>query len=376
MDVQASQLNRVIACNGSISMEASPASIELPTDDREDGLAAHHVATAVLTGMITDPLEYVERATPNGIYVTPEMAEYVAIYTDNISDMSYVGEAQIGVEQSIDFQIGTTGYVCRARSDWFAFDTDDLTLYIKDFKYGFRIVEPEGNWTLIAYAIGICARFGYKPNVIVFEIVQPRPHHRDGPVRKWSISAGELAAFYLVMVSTFERLDQNLHTGEHCRGCKALAICDAAKRAGYNSIEAASVVFTDLLTGDALANEIRTLRRASKMIEAKLTAYEELAIHQIDSSTLGAGQTVPGMHVEMGLGNRTFNGGLTPEVLSVLVGKPVEELTTRKTITPAALERLGVPEQVVNSISYRPTTKRKLIEYDANKAAKRLGFTS
>lgn len=371
MHVQASQLPRVIACNGSISMEASPASIELPADDREEGIAAHQVASAVLTGLISDPVEYVERKTGNGIFVTPEMAENVAVFTDHVANMGYTGEAIIGVEQDVTFEVGSTGYVIGARPDWFAYDTVAQVLHIKDFKYGFRIVEPYNNWTLIAYAIGIAARYNIQPQMIVVEIVQPRPHHSEGKIREWSFSRQEMTAFYLSLVGIFANLTNQLNTGEHCRQCKALAICAAAKNAGYNAIEASTVAFTDQLNGEALAYEIRMLRRAEQAIKLKLEAYEELAIYRIDHSVDGV-NAVPGFNSEQQYGNRAFNGGLTAEVLSIMVGKPVDQLTTRKLITPAALERLGVDENVVSKLTYRPPTRRKLVEFNPTKKAKKL----
>lgn len=369
MDIQASRLPLVLACNGSVSMEASPASIELPTDDREDGLAAHSVATAVLSGLISDPLEYVDRATPNGVFVTPEMAEHVAVYTDRIADMGYTGHAEIGVEQNVDFAIPNSDVVVRARPDWFAFDTGSLTLHVKDFKYGYRYVEPFENWTLLAYAIGICLRFNWQPAMIVFEIVQPRSYHSDGPIREWSISAEEMTVFCVVLFQKLASLKDELTTNPYCGSCRALAHCPAARQASYNAIDTSTHRFTDQITGPALAMEIINFRRAAKLIEERLAAYEELAMHQIDHAGVNS---VPGFNVEQQYGNRAITGGMTPEIVAIMTGRKVEEITTRKMITPAAMERLGIDEQVIKSFTYRPPTKRKLVEFDPSKAAKKL----
>jgi len=329
MHISATQLPRVVACNGSFSMEASPASIELPTDDRDEGIAAHHVAAATLTGLISDPVEMVDRQTRNGIFVTAEMSDHVAKFTDLITSRGYTGEAITGVEQPIDFQIPNSDVVVTCRPDHFAFDTGSGVLYIDDFKYGWRTVEPFNHWTLIAYAIAVWREVIPQHNVsmIVFTICQPRPLHRDGPVRDWTISGQELTALFVALCSVLANLQDVLNTGPHCRQCKALATCPAAREAGYNSIEAATVKFSDQIDGETLACEIRTLRRASDAIGLKLDAYEELAMHLIAQN---GPNTVPGFNSEQQFGNRTYNGGLTPEVISMLTGKPIDAITTRK----------------------------------------------
>lgn len=369
MRIPATQLPRVVACNGSHSMEASPASIELPTTDRDEGIAAHHVAAATLNGSISDPLDMVDRQTPNGIFVTADMAEHVGKFTDMIARRGYTDEAIIGVESEVDFEVPTTNIVITCRPDHYAFDTGSGVLHIDDFKYGWRIVEPFNHWTLIAYAIGVMHRHNWQPTMVVFTICQPRPLHRDGPIREWSISGQELTALFVALCSVLANLQDVLNSGPHCRKCKALAICPAAREAGYNAIEASTVKFTDQIVGENLASEIRTLRRASDAINLKLDAYEELATHLIQQNGPGF---VPGFTVEQQFGNRAFTGGLTPEIISIMTGKPIDQITTRKTITPAALERLGVPENVVQSLTYRPPTKRKLVEFDASKAGTKL----
>jgi len=369
MRITATQLPRVVACNGSHSMEASPASIELPTADRDEGIAAHHVAAATLNGLISDPVDMVNHQTPNGIFVTADMAEHIAMFTDMIARRGYTGEAIIGVETEVDFEIPNTNVVVTCRPDHYAFDTGSGVLHIDDFKYGWRPVEPFNNWTLIAYAIGVMLRHQWQPTMVVFTVCQPRPLHRDGPVREWSISGQELTALFLALCSVLANLQDVLNSGPHCRKCKALATCPAAREAGYNSIEASTVKFTDQIVGEELSAEIRTLRRAQEAISLKLDAYEELAMHLIAQN---GPNVVPGFTTEQQFGNRAFSAGLTPEIISIMTGKTIDQITTRKTITPAALERLGVSENVVKSLTYRPPTKRKLVEFDVSREAKKL----
>lgn len=364
MDINATSLPRVIGCNGSVAMEPSAVSVASPTEDAQEGTAAHSVASAVLSGLISDPLEYVERPTPNGIFVTPDMAENVAKFTDYIQARGYDAPAQMFIETPIDFGVPNTNIVIRARPDVIAFDPGSNTLYIDDFKYGWRIIEPEDNWVLLAYALGACFRWNWTPARIVMTIHQPRPYHRDGGIRSWPISYELLMQRWSILFGFLSNLDKTLNTGPHCRKCKALAICPAAREAGLNSIEASNVVFSDKIPDDALAFEIENLRRASKMIEMRLTAMEELAVHRIEN-----GGQVGNLTVEQSYGHRTWTGGTTYETLLTATGL---DLRANKLQTPAAAIRAGADEAVVTALSYRPPTSKKLVQFDASKRANKL----
>lgn len=365
MDIPATSLNRVIACNGSVAMEPTAVSIASPTEDAREGTAAHTVASAVLSGLIADPIEYVDRATPNGIFVTAEMAEHVAKFTDHIQSRGYEGTAQIHVETPFDFGVPNTQIFIRMRPDFVAYDPVANTLYIDDFKYGFRTVEPEDNWVLIAYALGVCFRFNWQPVRIEFRIHQPRPYHRDGPVRLWPTNYETLMQRWSILYGVLCNLDNGLHSGPHCRKCKALATCAAAREAGLNAVEASNVVFSDQIPNDALAFEIENLRRAEKMIEMRLAAIEELAVHRIEN-----GQAVGDLTVEQNYGHRTWNGGTTYETLLAATG---HDLRVGKLKTPAAAIRENkIDENVVAGLSYRPPTSKKLVHFNATKRANKL----
>jgi hypothetical protein len=368
LNIDATQLPRVLVCNGSVLMEASPASINTPIEDAQEGTAAHFIAASVLSGKFTDPLEWVDRQTPNGIYVTPDMGEHVATFTNFIQHRNAAIPGHIFyVEANIDFDIPNSEVVIRARSDAITYDPATWTLYIDDFKFGWRIIDPVENWTLIAYALGICRREGWQVARVVMTIHQPRPYHPDGKQRSWSISGEELAAFGITLAAKLSNLTNELRTSPHCHKCRALATCHAASMAAQNSIDAISIPFQDTITNDVLSFEIFNMRRAQDAIKDKLGAYEELAKHRIKT-----GEQVPSLAVEPTLGNRAYVKGITPETIALLTGKPIDEITTRKPITPAALERMGVSEETITAFTYRPPTGEKLVKFNPSKKAQKL----
>lgn len=365
-EITATNLPRVLACNGSLLMEASPASIATPQEDREYGIAAHFVAMSVLFGLQSDPVEWVDRQAPNGTYVTPDMVENVGKILDTLAARGYVAQAERALELPCDFECG--GYTIRVRPDHIAYDAGSETLYVDDFKFGFRIVEPGDNWTLIAQALGMCKLKGWQPTKIVFTIHQPRAYHPDGPTRSATITSAELVALMVTLDMRLRALTDTLMTGPHCKNCRALSHCGAARLAGYNAIEASTIAFVEDIPNDVLSYELDNLYRARDAINNKLEAYEELAKHRLHES----GTSVPGWMIEQSLGNRAPLPGLTPEAIALMTGKSVDEITTRKLITPAAMERLKIDEQIVAAISYRPKTGEKLKRFDPSKVAARL----
>ena len=236
--------------------------------------------------------------------------------------------------------------------------------YIWDFKYGYSIVEVVNNFQLICYALGLFAKHEWNLGAVIVTIVQPRPYHPDGRVRSWTITkemAGNFWSHMIRAVTAAHDERSNAVTGDHCKYCKALHGCEAARRAGMNAVDVSlQPMGTNDPTGAELASELVTLRRAADAIKLRLDAIEAHAITEID-----ANRPIPGFSIDRAYGRRKWTGDLG--ALEMITG---ETLMETKPITPAEAERRGISRDVIKQFTTTPETGRKLVQRDASEKAK------
>jgi len=325
---------------------------------RDEGIAAHYMAEQVYKGAVTIE-EMVDRKAPNGVYMTDDMAEYVQYYLDCLPDV--IGQMEVQCDHS------GTGYQVNGRADFRCATMTDL--HIVDFKYGWSIVEPEMNWTLISHAIATVTSMEQAPEKIIISICQPRPYHRNGKFRSWEITCLELFDLASRMQFVLSNPTDQLLTSDHCKRCEGLAGCPAAHKASMNAIDVADKAFNDTLPDEHLSNEIDVLRFAQTRIKNRLQAIEELAMHRIKS-----GQPIKNYIVEQGYGHPKWNDGVTPETLSAMTGKAMSK---PKILTPGQAKKAGLSEAVIKTLSTKPKTSLKLTRASANETAEKLfGKTS
>lgn len=359
LTVNADNLNRFMRCQGSRLLTVS--TVESATNPaRDEGIAAHWAACEVFNGRFS-LVELIDRKAPNGVYISAEMAEHISDYLHNIVDRktSFAG-------MEIDTSWTGPTLQVNGRADHISLSADGNILHVDDFKYGWRIVEPEENYTLIWHAIGWLMNNGQNrltPEV-VFTIHQPRPHHPDGKRREWRISYLECLNFYRDLSATFENPSDTLNTGEHCGKCPSLETCPAAQKAAMNAVDISELAFNDEMDNTQLSHTLDTLNRASKAIENRLKACEELAKHRIKQ-----GAIVENYTLQESLSNRNWKAGTTPELLQTLTGIDVAE---RKLPTPKQAEVKGISPEIVAVFCERKSTGTRLIRANADTTAKRI----
>ncbi len=352
----ATSLNRLMNCNGSRLMggENSPMNAAPIVDGRDEGNAAHWLAQRTFC---SDRIEndFIDQKAPNGFFITQDIAEHVGDYNN------YIEEHAGSVEFESSF--GNDLFQVNCRADHIG--VKNGILHIDDFKYGWRIVEPDMNWTLIAHAIGY---FIQNPQhtiaQIKFTVIQPRPGHPLGSVRSWQIDYGEFVKLWQKVYDTLSNLSEDLNTGSHCAKCPSLFNCPAARMASMNSIEASTVAHDDEIDNALLSFELDTLYRAKSALISRLEALEELAINRSMK-----GEVVENYAIERGLGNTTWAKGITPEMIEALTGVDV---VSGKMITPNQAIKKHANETAVKALTYRPQTGMKLKRIDANKKAQRI----
>jgi hypothetical protein len=353
LTTDATNLGRLMNCNGSRLMAAV-----LPPDNdpaaRDEGNAAHWLASMIFAGQ-ADPSAMIDQRAPNGFMIPLAMVDHA---------VDYVKSLDCG-EMECETSFGTDQWRIAARADHISWRPDIATLTIDDFKYGWRIVEPNANWTLIAHAIGYCLSRQIAPAVIILRIHQPRPHHPNGKLREWRCDYRTLRLYYDQINATLSAPTDTLATGTWCAKCHAEPTCPARRLSSYNAIDATAMAFDDMLSDDVLSHELDVLRLAKSTVSSRLDALEELASHRIKS-----GAVVPMYSLEHQYANTRWKTGMNAEFLSVATGidcrKPADA------ITPAEFKRRGGSEAVIKTMTERPMTGTKLVRSDADARAKRL----
>lgn len=374
--ITADELPLFMACNGSRLLPPFELPGEVSSVTRDEGNAAHWLAKVVFSEQHTIE-ELTDRKAPNGIFITHEIAEHVREYVQMLRDMR-VDPSDFS-DMEVETSFGNDQWRVNSRADHIFYSTvlayDPTTnvvnnepnvLVINDFKYGWRIVEPQDNWTLIAHAIGFCLVRALTPSRIDLVIHQPRPHHRDGHVRVFSLTYEQLCAKYAELAAALSSPSETLRTGSHCGICKANNNCAAADVGMYNAVD---VVMQTAISGNisdaALAQELDLLKRAQSMLNDRIAAREELAIHRIKS-----GGVVANYFLERELTNRQWKDGITLETLQAVTGKNLA--APSKIVTPKQAERLGVLPDIVNMFAERRPKGLKLVRQDAQKKAERM----
>ena len=360
-----------IGCPGSVPLEA-----HFPDDKSEQALegdTAHELAAQCITAAsgMSDPVEFVDRKLSTDVYVTPEMAEYVQEHLDFLGSIAPLEEWLI--EDKI--KIPTISVLQGGTPDAWHFHIPTGVLTIADLKYGWGIVEVFENWQLLNYAEGIRhllqseeGRF-QQIDRIDLVISQPRPYHPDGRVRTWSITSHELANYAAQLAASFVKActhEPPINTGKHCRDCKALRACPAAREAALNAVTVAGIAMLEEYTGAELAAELELFDHAEAALITRKAAIVSLATQRINSADV-----VPGWACKRSFGRQTWRPQVTIETIKSYGALMGIELTKEKPITPNQAKKAGLPESLVDQNSHTPETGVKLVRQDASATARK-----
>lgn len=361
-EISADDLPRFMVCNASKDMAASVPKTETDISSaRDEGIAAHYMAATVFRGE-KQLDELIDRKAPNGVYMTAEMSEHVnSFLTKRTKGQSYLLQVDYHTHYSFE-----PFWVVTGQCDMLEYD-EHCDVHITDFRYGWRIVEPEQNWTLVSHALAFLKQYREKihPHAIFhLSIFQPRPYHPAGTFRTWNISMATLQLLEGELIQALTTPSRQLVTSDHCANCKALAICPAARKAEMNAIDASDMKYEDTIDNDQLSFILDNLHRAETHIKDRLKAFEELARHRIKS-----GKVVNNYSVEFGLGNSRWKEGIDGDILKALTGK---DLRKPSLVTPAEAKRRGVDETTVTMLTERPQTGIRLVRVKANVKAEYL----
>lgn len=268
-------------------------------------------------------------------------------------------ESPVTCEQRIDWQTNSGVWIKGAYDISFAVGN---TLYVDDVKYGWALVNPENNWQLISYAIGIVIAKGFSYDEIVMRIHQPRPHHEEGTTREWRITYAKLLELKEVIEKRMEQLSQGedeLVTSLNCRYCPAAASCPAVSKAYFRSLEEVHNFLQDDLSDEELSFQLDLYDRMKDIFKVRISSLEALAVDRLNNNKL-----LPNYSIKKTYGNRTWSKGIDAEYIKMMTGKDIAKAGI---LSPAQAEKKGVSKTLIETLTKRHEKAPKLERGDTTK---------
>jgi len=353
LSLTATDLNRFAKCNGS-RLLGKVTRINQDTTVKDEGNAAHWLCEEDFKGNFKAD-DMIDKKAPNGIFITVGMIKDCEKY---LADIVGKGDTEL-VTSHTDNQ----HYEIRGRADHVCFEEN--TLFISDFKYGWKVVEPENNWTLISHALGWYDSVkGITPEKIVFRIYQPRGFHPQGALRTWEISHSELKDKFDELKTMLINPSDKVVTSEQCYKCSSMTQCPGNQIALTNSIDVAEIAYDSEVDNDQLSLIMDEIKRAKSVLNEAEVAYDDLAATRIRH-----GKIVPNYSLHTALGNNTWKKGMSVEVVTSLTNVDVSK---KAIITPNQAKKAGVSQEVIDAFCERPNKGIKLVRVDGSKKAEQL----
>jgi hypothetical protein len=358
-----SSAGRRVACPGSRALEAQYKTHQ-KSQAAEEGIAAHWAAQELLKQYAQNRFsdEIAEDKMPRHIKITPEMMEAARIYRDAIIKVDD-GKSNMYIEEKL--HISRIHENCYGIPD--CYFKVDKNLYIFDFKYGHTPIEAYENWTLIEYAVGIMENFIFNsPDFIIFKIVQPRDF-TGKIIKEWKIKLKELADYAHILVQK-EFLSAQPNAARipnpQCVYCTARHACPELQKAALIAVDISEQNVPTELTPEGVGSELRLLKQAEKMLQARIMGLTQQAI-----SLLESGKKVLHFNLNKKIGRENWNVTADEiislgEMFGVDLKKPIE------TLTPRQARLAGIDEKIIKEYAERLPGAIELVPEDINKIKK------
>lgn len=351
-----------MSCVGSVALVAQAPKPE-QHDASEEGTAAHWLAERMFNG--TAGSFKPGTVAPNGYICDSAMFEHIRKYHDTFNTPDLLRAIEVPTHWR-PHTISSPAFEIRGKADLVIWHAEQRTIAITDLKYGFRYVDAEWNWQLLAYAIGAAIGAGLRPDKFVLAIYQPR-----GPgetLRYWEATPQQVLEAYDRIC---DRLTcaiggaTDLQTGPHCRYCPAAAGCPATERAAYGAVDVAMHSGTFQVREDNMASELELLERASEMLKQRKTWIEGAAL-----AAMKDGRKIPGLSSKPQLGHTTWLPGAETKLRAMQSDN--QRFFDEVPVTPAEAKRRGLTDDDIKDITHRPMRGHKLVsdKAGAGEAAK------
>jgi hypothetical protein len=317
---------------------------------------------------------------PNGVVINEDMVFASMLYVEHVASV-VDGPGTVGVVAERKVEIRRIHDLCWGTPDSWYFDQTRKILHVFDLKYGFGLVEAKENKQGVCYTAGVLQELADLAGKqigaidtkidIHIHIIQPRAPHRLGPVRTWQAGkAVNLRGLFNQLEGAASKAmgsDPECISGDHCRNCDALHVCEAAKACAYNAIDVTEALEPHILTGQDAVSEYLALKRAESAIKNRLSAREGNLIAKIQ-----AGEFVPGLVLDRGQGRRAWTKPVS-EVIALGDALKKDLRAEQKVLTPAKAKLKGIPEEVLAAYSATGGSGLKLLPAEQSFAAQAFG---
>lgn len=269
--LSASSSERWINCTPSARLEEKFENKTSPY--AEEGTLAHAFAELALKSYFTlttkkEIEKELKELRASEIYKS-EMENYTEDYLDYIKEKALETPTKpyVGIESKLDF----SNYAKEGFGTADCLMVKDDVLHVIDFKYGKGVpVSSENNPQMMLYALGAYnnIRVIYNIKTVRLTIFQPRIDN----ISEWELSLEELLNWgENVLKPKADLAHKGLGefvAGDHCRFCRAKAVC----KARFNKAEAAIEFMketkeSDIITYDVLGNMLRETEWVKDYIE-------------------------------------------------------------------------------------------------------------
>lgn len=277
-------------CSGYVVLNDACNTVEVESEAALDGTAAHWAASEAWAGREIP----VGTTAPNGREITEEMGEAVSGYIGFLRSVSDVW----CIEQPVKIS-AVLAPICDGTPDAWTFRDD--TLWVVDFKFGFRPIEAWKNTQLSIYAHALLKLKAAHCKRVMLAVYQPRAPHHIAPTRVWATTPERLEGIVAILQKAAEdnlSASPRCTPNPYCADCAAASQCTALQAAAGGAADVGYRPFGMPLTKGELAYEMSVLSNARDRIEQRLTALEAEA-----EVLIGKGEKIPGWEMVPGRTN-------------------------------------------------------------------------
>lgn len=273
--------------------------------------------------------------------VNAEMIDAVQVYLDVVREIAEES-TEFEIEKRLDISNIVAGVY--GTGDAIAYrEAPTRRVTIADLKYGKGVaVDVKENEQELTYAIGVVKRYHNRGvDEVELVIVQPRAPHRDGPVRRWTTDVVGLYEHAMALQDAEERTrdpDAPLVPGDHCKFCKAVAICPALRDRVWRITGSSRNVLGTLTMADPAKYDAEALAQALK--DRELVATWVKGVEKFGHSEALAGRVAPGWKLVAGRSSRSFKDEEEAALTLQIAGIEKDDIYETKMRSPAQIEVL------------------------------------
>lgn len=240
-------------------------------------------------------------------------------------------------------------------------------LFIWEFKDGRVIVDEFENQQMINYYAGILDNMNISEMTVnvTITVVQPKPYHKNGKIRRWEIKGTELRNYVNRAAYAAEQnySGGNCTPGSWCKYCKAKLDCTALHGSAYLWYETVSAPAPIRLSVPEMSRELRFIKTAIERLKALEAAYEPALDEE-----LRKGVFVPDFELDNKSGSREWC--VPVGNIYALGAKYGKDLRSNEPVSPTQAQNLGIPKDEVDKMTMRK--KKNTLVIRSNKEARRI----